>query len=193
MSIEWISTFASLATLLLIAASAVAALLQMRHMHSSNQLLALTEVRETMESPEYRAALLYVLRELPKVMDDPVARQQLLIRPLPENFLAVRTVSTFFESLGVFVKRKALAGSITCDMWGDVVLTCWRRLGPLIANQRHAAGNPALYENFEYLAVLSQRFKERHPRGAYPRGMQRMPASEIWAETRQVNRPQTPD
>ncbi len=182
MSAEWLNAGAALGTLILIAASAVAALLQMRHLRSANQIIALTEVRKTMESPEFHEALMYVLRELPTLTQDSEIRRKMLEMPLPKEFEQARTVANFFENLGVFVKHGALGRSITCDMWGYGILQSWDRLAPLIANRRHAAKNPALYENFEYLAVLSRRFRQRYPTGAYPRDVPHMPAADVWPE-----------
>lgn len=66
MSVQWLSAVASLVTLLLIAASAGAALMQMRHMRSANQIIALTEVREKFESTEFHAVVTFAMREFPK-------------------------------------------------------------------------------------------------------------------------------
>lgn len=46
---------------------------------------------------------------------------------------------------------------------------------PLTTYIRRNLGAPALWENFEYLALLSKRFVETHPAGAYPRGEPRLP------------------
>ncbi|MHB8146863.1 MAG: DUF4760 domain-containing protein [Vulcanimicrobiaceae bacterium] len=182
MSAEWLSVAASLVTLVLILGSVIAALLQMRHMRNANQIDALTEIRETMESPDFRAAIKFVMRELPPLIEDPANRRKILQRPLPTQFEQVRWVATFFESFGVMVKYGALDKSIACDMWGSIVLGCWGRLAPFITNLRYTAKNPALYENFEYLALISSQFRERYPNGAYPRNLPRMPAVEIWPE-----------
>ena len=182
MSPEWLGAIASIATLFLVAASAIAALLQMRHMRSANQIVALTEIRETIESPVFHAALIYVLRELPKLCEDPEARRKMLAVPLPQEFEQARTVATFFESLGVFVKNGAIGRAITFDMWGEAIRNSWDRLAPWIVNRRHVSRNVALFENFEYLAVQCHEFKKRHPRGTYPSRMPRMPAVAPWPE-----------
>jgi len=56
MSLEAWSTVASVGTLFVIAATAFAALVQLRHARSSNQIAAVTEMRETIESERFRAA-----------------------------------------------------------------------------------------------------------------------------------------
>jgi hypothetical protein len=42
-------------------------------------------------------------------------------------------------------------------MWSPVVLNTWNESAPLIAVMRRTAG-PALFDNFEILAVLSKRW-----------------------------------
>jgi hypothetical protein len=60
MTAEWVTAAASVFTCLVIAATAVAALAQLRHMRGANQILALTECRETLESQEFREAQQFV-------------------------------------------------------------------------------------------------------------------------------------
>jgi hypothetical protein len=153
-------------------------------MRSANQIIALTEVREKFESTEFHAAVTFAMREFPKLAGDAEMRRKMLEPSLPKEFEQARMLANFLENLGVFVKHRALDRTITCDMWGDTVLRSWDRLAPLVANRRHVAGNPALFENFEYLAVLCKQFKRRHPNGTYPRGFERMPAAQIWPEAR---------
>ncbi len=155
----------------------------MRHMRSSNQIIVLNEVRETLESENFHSALVYVFRELPVQMQDAEIRKQLISVPLPREFEQARTVANFFENLGLFTKRGVIDRSLTCDIWGDTILRSWRCLGPLIANRRKASGNKATWENFEYLAVVCRQFKVRHPSGTYPRSLERMEACDIWPET----------
>lgn len=184
MSAGWLSAAASLVTLVLILGSVIAALLQMRHMRNANQIDALTEIRETLESPEFREAIKFVMRELPRLIEDPANRRKILQGPLPTEFEQARWVATFFESFGVMVKHGALDKSITCDMWGSIILGCWERLAPFIINLRYTTKNPAFYENFEYLALISSQFKARYPNGTYPRRLPRMPTVEVWPEAR---------
>lgn len=182
MSPEWLSAAASVLTLLVVAASAVAALMQLRHMRGGNQIAALNEVLERMQSAEFRDTLRYVYRELPKLYDDPEVRKDLVSYPLPTKYEQARTVANFFENVGTFVKRGVIDGAITADMWGDVILTTWHALSPMITNRRKVLNQQRIWENYEYLAMLCQRFKDRHPDGTYPTRFPRMPESEMWTD-----------
>jgi len=180
MSPEWLTATASLLTLLVVAASAAAALFQLRHMRGANQIIALNEIRETFETEAFRDAVRYVYRDLPPLYDDPAARAELVAIPLPAKYERARTVANFFENVSMFVKRGVLDGDFTADMWGGIILTSWLRMAPLITNRRHAHQQHEIWENFEYLAMVCRRFKDRHPSGSYPEDIARMPAAEIW-------------
>ena len=60
MSLELVNTFVTLGTFVVIAATAIAAIVQLRHARSSNHIVALNELRETTETPDFQAALYFV-------------------------------------------------------------------------------------------------------------------------------------
>ncbi len=180
---EWLSAIASFLTLLVVAASAAAALIQLRHMRGANQIVALNEIRETFETDRFRDAIRYVYRELPRLYEDPAARVDLIAVPLPAQYEPARTVANFFENVGMYVKRGVLDENFTADMWGGIILTSWLRMAPLITNRRHVQKQPQIWQNFEYLAAICRQFKERYPNGAYPERVPRMPEAEVWRES----------
>ena len=183
MSAEWLTAVGTLGTFVVIAASALAALMQLRHMRGSNQIIALNEVRETIESPAFQAAESFVVRELPSRLEDPEVRAALLTPFFPSEYQPARTVANFFETFGALVKNGIIDQEIACDLWGGVAIRAWDALTPLTANRRAMLGASALWENFEYLAVLSKRYLESHPEGAFPNGMERLPLPQLWPET----------
>ncbi|HEV7180523.1 MAG TPA: hypothetical protein VGN11_11675, partial [Candidatus Baltobacteraceae bacterium] len=127
MSAEWVTAAGTIGTFVVIAASAVAALMQLRHMRGSNQIVALTECRETLEAPDFRAAQRFVSYDLPKRLEDP---NEVLRIALPQSqfegeYQAIDTVANFFENLGVFVKNRIIDPGLACDMWAYVVMRNW--------------------------------------------------------------------
>lgn len=174
MSAEWVTAIGTVGTFIVIAASAAAALVQLRHMRGSNQIVALTECRETLESPEFREAQQFVSFELPKRVTDPKETLKITTLPFPGEYQAIGTVANFFESMGGFVKSGIIDRKIACDFWAFVVLRNWNALLPVITFVRESLGTEALWENFEYMAVLSRAFIEEHP-SAYPHNTPRMP------------------
>ena len=185
MTAEWVTAWAALGTFVVIAASAGAALIQLRHMRGSNQITVLTEVRETLESPEFQEAVRYVLYDFARAYEYPNERAKMLdhVR-LSTDYSQVRMVGNFFETVGSFARNGILDRDLACDLWHVVVMRNWDAMMPLITNTRLVTGNCDLFENFEYLAVLCTRWVARHPRGDYPTKMERMPASDLWPETR---------
>lgn len=159
MTAEWVSAIATAGTFVVIAASAIAALMQLRHMRSSNQIVALTECRETLESPEFREAQRFVSYELPKRLADPQERLK-VVQPqsaFEGEYNAIDTVANFFESMGSFVRTHIIDARLACDLWAYVVLRNWNALAPIVTYLREDLGEPSLWENFEYLAWLCQR------------------------------------
>lgn len=181
MNLETVNTVASVGTLLVIAATAVAALVQLRHARSSNQIVALTECREVLESEAFASALRFVRRKLPELMKDPATRARLMVTPVDEDLRAVSVVGNFFESMGSFVKHDIIDKEIACDLWSGIVVTAWETLVPVMAILRRRQG-PALWENFEYLAAIMKAFIERHPEGGYPASVPHLPVVDVWKD-----------
>ncbi|MBC5805952.1 MAG: hypothetical protein DLM53_07480 [Candidatus Eremiobacter antarcticus] len=177
MSLELVSTLASLATFVVIALTAVAAMIQLRHMRSSNQIAILTEFREEVSQPDFRAAL-HLVRDFCAKLDDPQARAQLSEDPLPLPLGPYLRVAFLFENLGCFVKRGILDANLVCDLWGPVVISTWHIMAPAFVIQRRTRG-VALMENFEYLAYVSVQFSENYPT-LYPRGTPRVAPEDRW-------------
>jgi hypothetical protein len=174
MSAEWVTAIATAGTFVVIAASAIAALIQLRHMRGSNQIVALTECRETLESPEFREAQRFVSYELPQRLKDPQECRKAAQIPFRGEYEAIGTVANFFESMGLFVKSGIIDKRIACDFWSYVVTRNWEALSPITSYVRHELDQPALWENFEYMAALSERYQREHPT-SYPNGMAHMP------------------
>jgi len=80
MSFEVVSLLLGLCTLGVIAASAVAALIQVRQMRTANQIDATMRFSEQMERPEFREALRFVIEDLGDRLKDPRFREDLLTK-----------------------------------------------------------------------------------------------------------------
>lgn len=181
MTLEVLNTIASIGTLIVIAATAIAALGQLRHMRGSNQIQALTECREVLESETFAAAIRFVQSELPRLVEDRQFRERLNQRPLPADLAQITVVANFFESMGAFVKHDIIDETIACDLWANIVVINWSALQPVIAIFRRQIGS-VLWENFEYLVTLCEDHQSRNPRGAYPRGVRRKVIVDTYAD-----------
>lgn len=172
-SAEWVTASATVGTFVVILTSAIAALVQLRHMRGSNQIVALTECRETLESPEFRAAQRFVSFELPNRLRDPAEAKRVATIPFSGQYEAIATVANFFESMGLFVKNGIIDKDIACDFWAFVIMRNWDALAPVVEYVRRETA-PSLWENFEYMAVIASQYNARHP-SSYPAGWPRMP------------------
>ncbi len=178
MSLELVSAIAAIGTFVVIAATAFAAIVQLHHLRGSNQIVALTEIREVVESDKFVAARRFLVEELPSLMNEPGFKEGLKGQLLDRRLEPAIYIGNVFENLGTLVKYRIIDRDIACDLWGGVVTTAWASLQPFTAIRRLRAGPwGALWENFEYLAVLSEDFYNSHPQGAYPEGVRRMPSA----------------
>jgi hypothetical protein len=173
MTAEWLTAYASAGTLVVILASAFAALIQLRHLRSSNQIAALTEFRERIESPEFRDAEYFVSYELPTHYSDPEKYRDMLTLPFAGNYRSIAIVANLFENLGLFVKFGVIEPTLACDMWNVVVLRNWKALSPMITYVRSEVDG-SLWDNFEYFAVLCEDYRGKHS-SDYPARTRRMP------------------
>ncbi len=178
MSLELLTAVASVGTFIVIAATAITAVIQLHHLRGGNQIVALTEIREVIESDKFAAARHFIVDDLPDLVKKPGFADDLKTAPLFDKSLEpAGFVGDIFENLGALVKYRIIDPVIACDLWGGVVLSTWTLLLPVTMSRRQRAGARALWENFEYLAVLSEDWAARHPSGAYPGGVRRMPTT----------------
>lgn len=154
----------------------MAALIQLRHMRGSNQIVALTECRETLESADFRDAQQFVSYELPQRLKDPKERRR-IAQPQSQfegEYRAIDTVANFFENLGMFVRNRIIDRDLALSMWSYVILRNWNALVPVITYVREDLNEASIWEHFEYLAALSTTYLERHAGGSYPDNVPRL-------------------
>jgi len=61
----------------------------------------------------------------------------------------VRTVLSFYEVVGTFVKQGLLDRDLVQDMWA--LDRTWQLVGPAALKTREQSGEPRMFENFEAL------------------------------------------
>lgn len=183
MSAEWVTALGTAGTFVVISVSAGAALVQLRHMRSSNQIVSLNDIKARLDSELYRDALRFVRETFPDRYDEPEVRRLLLRSRRPKEFESIGLVANFFEELGVFVRLGYIDREITCAVWGRIILDCWSKLEPFISNHRRAFDHPEDWTNFEYVAVMSRLTLDEGRMAAYPPRIERMPLSQPWSET----------
>jgi hypothetical protein len=186
MSLELLNSFATIGTFLVITATALVAIVQLRQLRGSNMIAALYKVRETSESQELRDAQHFVFTELDEKMKDPAFRYQMARRAARtnenrESIAKIIMVGNFWESVGTLVKTGLLDKNLVFEAWSGHVVDDWNKLAPATALWRRMRGSASM-ENFEYLTVLSQDYEAAHPTGTYPTGMRRIDLKDDWLQ-----------
>ena len=176
MTPDWVTTAATVFTAVVIAASAAAALIHIRHMRKGNEIELMQKWTEAIESPEFESARMFVLNDLKRILADPAQVRALSWQDsLPRELVGMRAVCNHFESVGAFIKLGSVDARVACELWSFVVLECWNAIAPVAALVRKNTGRDAIWENFEYLAALAERYIASHPEGTYPKAIARMP------------------
>jgi hypothetical protein len=186
MSLELVNTLAAIGTFLVIAATAITAIAELRHVRSSNQIAALDELRDSSETPHFRNAQRFVVNGLAKALEDPAFRYQLLHRDartdqVQASIDKMHVVGNFYETMGLFLKTNLIDRDILLEIWCSNAVRDWSLLAPAAAIWRRVMGG-GVWENFEYLAVMSQEWLTAHPDGMYPRNVRRYALVDTWRD-----------
>lgn len=179
MVLELLNTLAAIGTFLVIAATAFAAVVQLRHLRASNQLSGLLMILHYSQDALEQECRTYVLNELETRLANPDFRKTLEHHPVDPQVHVELHVCDFFEQIGNYVKRGLIDEEAYLDTACDFVDTMWRKLEPVIAIMRRTR-DESLYDNFEYLVVRSRKWIEDHPNGDYPSETPRIAINDKW-------------
>ncbi|MBV8223125.1 MAG: hypothetical protein JO293_07155 [Candidatus Eremiobacteraeota bacterium] len=185
MSLELVNTFGTLLTACIIAATAIVAIVQLRHLRAGNQISAMLSIGEELSAPAVANAQALIRGELKDALNDEsflayndAFDQDLPLPKVPPEYEELRratiVIGNAYEELGILVKNGIVDSHLFLDRYSWVILGAWNRLLPVTSRARAVTGKNAIWENFEYLAVLSEDWMVAHP-SLYPKGMRRMP------------------
>jgi hypothetical protein len=158
-------------TLVVFIVTAVAAIVQLRHLRSNTSLQGLTMVLQDWQKPEMQAWIRYVRLELPEKLKDPTFCDEFR-RRLDRVHHPELHVCDYWEQCGTYIKYGMIDRLTFLDSSCATIVRLWESIYPAIVIMRERGG-PSVYENFEYLAVLSKQWIDAHPNGAYPANMPR--------------------
>jgi Domain of unknown function (DUF4760) len=102
------------------------------------------------------------------------------------SWAEIRRVGNFYETMGMLVKNGLADKNLVLDMYSHITAGYWEKLAPYVAIRRRATGRKAIWENFEYLTVLSQDWLAVHANGAYPAGVRQIDLQRRVARSRQA-------
>jgi hypothetical protein len=172
MNAEVLNAIFSGLTLVVFIVTAIAAIVQLRHLRSNTSLQGLTTVLQDWQKPEMQAWIRYVSLELPEKLKDPAFCDEFRAPRRDRTRHPELHVCDYWEQCGTYVKYGLIDRAALLDSSSTTIVRLWSKVYPAIVILRERGG-PAVYENFEYLAVLSKQWIAAHPNGTYPANMPR--------------------
>ncbi|HYK52082.1 MAG TPA: hypothetical protein VEV38_00915, partial [Candidatus Eremiobacteraceae bacterium] len=157
-----------------------------------NQITAMLSIGEEFSGKLFADAASLIRTKLSAAMEDPVYRAYEVAMSVggsgPEvssDYVELRragiVVGNAFEELGILVKRGIIDHDMFLDRYAWIIFNNWKRLEPVTALGRAALGNDSSWENFEYIAVMSEDWMAKHDKvGTYPPGVRRMVVENRW-------------
>jgi hypothetical protein len=178
MSLELVSVLASVGTFIVIAATAIAAVIQLRHMRNSNQLEGLLNVLARVENASFNHWVTEAQQQLPQMLADPRYRQSVLDNTYNRD-VSWLNLANSYEWVGSLVKNRLIPEDSFMDVYSGRVLHAWSIMEPMAAliRSRPHSGGKGIWENFEYLAVRAEDWARKHAGGTYPKRARRMDLS----------------
>jgi hypothetical protein len=187
-----ISAVSAFATMLVIAPSAIAALVQLNHLRRSNQLSGLISVLELFQDAHFHELIDFTRSELPGKLADAAFRAGLRKVPVDRRGHPELHVAEMHEEIGSYVRSGLVDENLFLQgRWYNVILY-WSLLRPCIEIVR--GNRPHTFENFELLAARAIAWRARHPLGNYPASVPRVDAQAVKAalanaHERDISRP----
>lgn len=179
MSAEWVTAAAAVGTLIVIAATALAAIVQLKHIRAANQLAGLMSFSSSFESDQMQSAINFISHELPQRLKEPAFISGLLETNPDRREHPELRMCDFLEQQGSYIKYGMIDQKQYIDLVGGVVTSMWDELKEVLAVRRAARNDSRMYENFEYLASLAERV--RRPQ-KLPRGVPALMPEPTWRE-----------
>jgi len=185
MTLDVLGAIASIITALVVGATAIAALVQLRHIRASNELTAFTEAFELWYSKAVQNGLAFLRRDYAERMRDASFRAELdSATPVDHEKHPEMYVLDYFDNIGVMVALGMLREAVILLPASQVIVELWEILNPAIAIMRRKRGQQ-LWVSFEYLVLRAKRWMERYPEGYRIPGWSRLPNPDFWASAPQ--------
>ncbi len=179
MSYEVINSIAAVGTFVVIGATAMAALVQLRHLRASNQLQGLLTVLARVETANFNNWTDGARRVLADRMPDPAFRQSVVDGSYEMGDNPWLNLANSYEWVGSLVRQRLIEEDAFMDVYSSRVVAAWKLVEPVTALRRRR-GDSSLWENFEYLYMRALVWEKRHPQGSYPLDMPRAPIEDPW-------------
>jgi hypothetical protein len=167
MRIELLSLAISGLTFIVIAVTAVAATVQLRHMRANNELSALMTLLDDWKGDDLQGWFRFVRIELPERLRDPSFLDDLRRPAVDRAVHPELNMCDFWEQVGTYVRFGLITKEPLLSIAGYTVKNIYESVQPCIEAIRESEGD-SLYENFELLAALGALYQHRYRDGRYP-------------------------
>jgi len=189
-SLEVISTTATLFTAVVIGATAAAAIVQLRHLRTGNDITAMLNIGAHFGSAEFKHAEELIVHKLTPAMSDSVFREYVTAfardpapREVSRDYVDLRRaavqIGNVYEELGILVKAGIVNKILFLDRYSGVIVRGWNRLADFTALIRDIVDDPSIWENFEYITVLAEDWLKARP-SSYPHGVRHLELRNRW-------------
>jgi hypothetical protein len=181
-SLEAASALSQIGTFIVIAATAVTAVVQLRHLRSGNQLLWMRGLAQDYEGAEFRDAFHFVRAELTDSLKEYSFRQELRSGLIDRSKHPEVVVLNLFENWGRYYRGGAVDRVLFLTQFCRVIVSHWEVLEPavtLIASRTDGVNTS--FGSFEYLTVRARAWMASNPHADYPKGTPRIPLTDRWA------------
>ncbi len=178
MSLEIVNTVAAIGTFIVIGATAIAAVVQLRHMRANNQLEGLLTVLARVEDANFNKWMTDAAVQLPTFLADPAYRRAIMDDTYDRS-VSWLFLGNSYDWVGSLVKNRLIPEMAFMDVYSYRVIRAWEVLkGVLILLRR--TRSVAVWENFEYLYLRAKRWTERNPNGTLPKNLTRVTLEDPW-------------
>ncbi|MDQ6933279.1 MAG: DUF4760 domain-containing protein [Candidatus Eremiobacteraeota bacterium] len=178
-SLEGLNAVASIGTFIVIGVTAIAALVQLRHLRANNQLTGLLDVLSRVEDPVFNGWFDRAQKILDENISKPEFRLQILHAQFPRENNPWLNMLNSYEWVGSLIKHGLIPEEAFMDVYSARILRAWDIIEPVFAITRRR-GDRSMWENFEYLVVRARHWEQLYPRGAYPKGVPRLTYNDEW-------------
>jgi hypothetical protein len=168
--LEVLNTLAAVGTFVVIAATAIAAVIQLRHLRVNNQLEGLLDVVGRLEDAKLYELISETRKQLPAMLADPHYVQSVFDGTYDRN-IAWLQVGNRHERIGSLLKYKLVPEEPFLDVYSNIAIQTWEVLLPITSLLR--SRDKTIWENFEYMYVRAKSFDQRYEHGNYPKGVPR--------------------
>jgi uncharacterized protein DUF4760 len=179
MTLELTNSVAAIGTFCVIGATAIAAVVQLRHLRASNQLQGLLTVLARVEDARFNEWTDGAQRMIAERVPDPNYRRSIVDGTVERENNQWLNLGNSYEWVGSLIRQGLIDENAFMDVYSARVLAAWWLLEEVTALRRRG-GDPTLWENFEYLFVRAQLWEQRHASGTYPKNMPRAQIRDKW-------------